>query len=435
MKLIKILNIMNISNDELKVSVCKTKTYCSDAVLESTAQLLDKIPRDVEFTYNQNMDKLGLLIQENSLVPYITLLNQLHLPKVHVDDKEPMVTCPSDLATSDCSQKQSCQRIRETLSLVHLVSEKLGERSKVFEGMGVSLIGSTREGSRAFHNDEVDIHLSLSDDLKELCFFDVENQALKKRGNSSARNSDVAKYFNDADNTFLPKQFFYDFVTFVHSIISTLTLPKDFHMLPLTTEFTPCTRCMTWKLRGLQVMRCRHKSDCEHHKRCRCEEPNECKCLDECGCKEYTSPSLTWSKVGVVLHLQWTDKNGTPFSIDCDLNCPTWPTHTRFMGSTRYAESYLMREQPVGWLEEFSKLENLSAAANSPHLLTLKTWPVKFRLINKDTVLPSQVTSLHPLLPSPDSPVHECSNADWEETASVRNPVTGVKISLRGFQC
>ena len=39
-------------------------------------------------TYNQNMDKLRPLLKENTLVPYITLLKQLHLPKVHVDNKE-----------------------------------------------------------------------------------------------------------------------------------------------------------------------------------------------------------------------------------------------------------------------------------------------------------------------------------------------------------
>ena len=33
-----------------------------DAVLDNTAQLLDQIPRDVEFTYNENMDKLRPLL-------------------------------------------------------------------------------------------------------------------------------------------------------------------------------------------------------------------------------------------------------------------------------------------------------------------------------------------------------------------------------------
>ena len=89
----------------------------------------------------------------------------------------------------------------------------------------------------------------------------------------------------------------------------------------------------------------------------------------------------------MVLHLQWREEDGKLFTIDCDLNCPTWPTHTRFDGSDNDARNYLMR--PVGWLEEPSKLEDLGAAS-APHLLIAKSWPVKFLLINRDTVLPSQ---------------------------------------------
>ena len=89
------------------------------AVLANTAQLLDQIPRDVDFTYNQKMQKLRPLIGENSFVPYNTLLEKLHLPKVHVDDREPMAMCPSD-----CSQKRSCERIRETLGLVGCIVKK-----------------------------------------------------------------------------------------------------------------------------------------------------------------------------------------------------------------------------------------------------------------------------------------------------------------------
>ena len=126
---------------------------------------------------------------------------------------------------------------------------------------------------------------------------------------------------------------------------------------------------------------------------CRCKEPIKCECLDECGCMEYASPSITWSKVGVVLHLQWREEDGGLFTIDCDLNCPTWPTYTSFDGSMDYAVAQLEEKRPVGWLEEFSKLENMKSACAYAHLLTSKSWPVKFRLINKDTVLPCQVTS------------------------------------------
>ena len=109
----------------------------------------------------------------------------------------------------------------------------------------------------------------------------------------------------------------------------------------------------------------------------------------------------------MVLHLQWRDEDGVIFTIDCDLNCPTWPTHTRYDGDSSDAMIYLMRERPVGWLEELSKLENMQGGASSPHLLISKNWPVKFRLINRDTVLPSQVTTLNLTFPSsPDSSFH-----------------------------
>merc|ERR1711978_61864 len=49
-----------------------------------------------------------------------------------------------------------------------------------------------------------------------------------------------------------------------------------------------------------------------------------------------------------------------------------------------------MREVPVGWLEEHSKVENMEEARGSPHLVDSKSWPVKFRLINRDKVLPGQ---------------------------------------------
>ena len=94
-------------------------------MISQTVEILDQIPRDVEFTYNPKIEKLRPLVGTDTLVPYTTLLQKLHLPKAHFDDKEPMkpMVCPSD-----CRQKQSCQRIRETLSLVHLVAKKLGER-------------------------------------------------------------------------------------------------------------------------------------------------------------------------------------------------------------------------------------------------------------------------------------------------------------------
>ena len=157
-------------SDDTKVEGEEEREALRDAVLANFAQLLDQIPKDVEFTYNDNMDKLRPLLG-SSFVPYTTLLETLHLPKVHAN---------FDKCFYNCDQKQSCGRIRETKRLVDLMAEDLGRGNKVFEGMTVTLIGSTREGSRVFYHDEVDVHLSLSEEFKEFAFFDPKDQALKR---------------------------------------------------------------------------------------------------------------------------------------------------------------------------------------------------------------------------------------------------------------
>ena len=112
---------------------------------------------------------------------------------------------------------------------------------------------------------------------------------------------------------------------------------------------------------------------------------------NDCDYKEYGSPSLTWSKVGVVLHLQWKEEDGAIWTIDCDLNCPTWPCSTPYDGSITKALYHMSMTRPVGWLEECSKYEGMYHASLNPHLLLAQNWQIRFRLINRTTVIPSQV--------------------------------------------
>ena len=62
---------------DTKVDGEEEREALRDAVLANTAQLLDQIPRDVEFTYNQKIDKLRPLFEGDALVPYTTLLKHL----------------------------------------------------------------------------------------------------------------------------------------------------------------------------------------------------------------------------------------------------------------------------------------------------------------------------------------------------------------------
>ena len=92
-----------------------------------------------------------------------------------------------------------------------------------------------------------------------------------------------------------------------------------------------------------------------------------------------------------MLHLKWREKDGSFFHLDCDLTIPTFPTQDRYDGGTNDVVQYLVREKPVGWREECGKLLNLQPMAGSPHLIDPSSWQIKMRLINRSTVLPSQV--------------------------------------------
>ena len=166
-------------------------------------------------------------------------------------------------------------------------------------------------------------------------------------------------------------------------------------MLPLSTGYEPCLRCMITKDPGRpQARRCRHRSDCQTHKETKPECLNGCPDLchffsheKTCECQEYTTPSLTLTKIGVAIHFIFILEDGSFRHVDCDLNIPTIPVCTKYDGNIEEVKQYLLRERPVGWLEERSKLEDMQAAEES------QNWQVKMRMVNRDLVLPRQVSS------------------------------------------
>ena len=129
-----------------------------------------------------------------------------------------------------------------------------------------------------------------------------------------------------------------------------------------------------------------------------------------CNCQEYTSPCLTITKIGVALHVKFPLEDGSYSYVDCDINIPTIPTQTGFDGDDSPAVNYFQTVRPVGWLEELRKLENMASegewgaqwvpAVEKPvgpsrsqnHFMGEKSWQAKMRMINRDTVLPQQVS-------------------------------------------
>ena len=82
------------------------------------------------------------------------------------------------------------------------------------------------------------------------------------------------------------------------------------------------------------------------------------------------------------------EEDGSTFNLDCDLNVPTVPCGTPYDRGVTEIQQYLYSERPVIWIEESSKLELMRNAANNALNQGQNDWPIKFRMINRDKVLP-----------------------------------------------
>ena len=113
--------------------------------------------------------------------------------------------------------------------------------------------------------------------------------------------------FVDENGTFNSKKYFLTFIVGMYRAVEKaergeIKLPPG---LKLSTKFHPCEVCVNMENVRPQYVRCKHKPDCQDHH----EGLNI-----ECDCREYTSPSITFSKIGVVLHLEFCDEDGNPQS-------------------------------------------------------------------------------------------------------------------------
>jgi hypothetical protein len=318
---------------------------------------------------------------------------------VHAEEE-----CPED-----CNQKEDCDRLRQVYFLVRLLVAKMGEINPVFRlgpDRHPSIIGSMKEHTRVFFNNEVDVHVSLNKVLRTKFYFDQVNQQLKANDNL-VEGDHIKKYVSDK-GIFDCKKYTFDFMECLEDALTQVDINQGFKigdkhhkftMEPPTTSYEPCLRCMLTTETGRpQARRCRHRPDCEPHRDGMAECLNGCKDRCEsfshertCNCQEYTNPSLTITKIGVALHVEFALKDGSYSYVDCDINIPTIPTSTKYNGSIGDVRYYLMRVHPVGWLEESSKLEDMTFAGNSSHLIGADSWQVKMRMINRETVLPRQL--------------------------------------------
>jgi hypothetical protein len=173
--------------------------------------------------------------------------------------------------------------------------------------------------------------------LKEKFFFDQESQQLRAN-EKIVVNDHIRQYVSD-DGVFDCKKYAVGFMECIEEAVNSVDLSQGFevkvkghtcgmkrkHMFtmePLSTSYVPCLRCMLTTETGRpQARRCRHRPDCEPHKHGVAECRNSCSGICEsfshertCDCQEYTSPCLTFTKIGVALHVKFVLKDGFSLS-------------------------------------------------------------------------------------------------------------------------
>ena len=114
---------------------------------------------------------------------------------------------------------------------------------------------------------------------------------------------------------------------------------------------------------------------------------------------------MSYSKIGLVLHLEFINKTypSLNLNLDVDINPPQFPVSKRrykdwwrgdvleepdFDGSNKHKRAWLEQHRPVGWRAEWDKSEDMSdATGDNDGLLR----GIRLRFFNFQDVIPEEV--------------------------------------------
>ena len=373
------------------------------AKTENNNELLNIIPKTAEFPYyDMLMNKIIPMIEQanstsGGLVTFDTLIKTLQVDTIHYN----LSACP--LA---CKQSATCLRIREVVQLLNEVMKQMSEEHPIFKDVQIIVVGSLKEGTKIGKVDEADITLALSDKFKQHLTFQKKEQRIMIEkydieGNKLDLPSEL-EYFLSKEKVAYDRRFygyfdeakyFHTFLLSFYSIvdIGCLSLPPG---LSLSTAYTPCQVCKSTESITGQFVRCRHEVTCEDHHVHKRDDPQIC------GCKNFTSPCITFSKIGLVLHLEFMQEDGSLLNLDIDVCAPSVPFTKMFKlekdfdGSNTQKRARLEREREklVGWKTEWDKSEDNREASSEGDDLKRS---MRLRFFNFQDVIAEQVRFHH----------------------------------------
>ena len=232
--------------------------------------------------------------------------------------------------------------------------KEISKHFSIFSGTEVVVVGSLKENTKISRLDEADCLLVLDKEknFEEYLEFDEESQSIKFI-TDKPRNDDLEP-FRMENCYFNSKKYFMTFLSSMFTVLASCgqQLPADLKlsMDPLVTTYDPCERCMSEEYERPQCRRCKHKRGCNHE--------------NNCGCTEFTSPCMTWTKVGAALHVKFS-KFG--FHLDIDLNPPNIMARNveKYSGSNVKKRQYLEENSSMlrGWLDEWKKSVDMTAVS------------------------------------------------------------------------
>ena len=283
-----------------------------------------EITKHSEFEYVDVMNDIIKMIKKGknnesnkTKLTFDQMIDHLLLKKIHYETEN----CPEN-----CKQKFLCKKARYTIHLLEFIVKEISKKFKIFEGVQIQMIGSIKEETRIGTIDEADTILLHSEEkekiLKDILEYNRMEQKLKVRRRkfnndtkqwislelpdelkpfiSTERLSaiDVEQYYGLFDESKYFKVFIDEFCQVIrdHPVI------PEIPGLKLTLNYTPCAICEDSTNIVKKHVRCRHRPGCEEHKKIRTHENYQ----EQCDCREFSSPSLSYSKIGYKSHLSLT---------------------------------------------------------------------------------------------------------------------------------
>ena len=95
------------------------------------------------------------------------------------------------------------------------------------------------------------------------------------------------------------------------------------------------------------------------------------------------------TKIGIALHLEFDEPDGTKLNLDVDVSPPTIPVRNikEYDGNNQMKRKWLERYRPANWIPEWRKSYDMTAAGKRKG----GKRSVRMRRINRNMVIPEQV--------------------------------------------